>query len=331
LVLVLLGAGGIALALLPAARAAQPPRPAAPPAPPATRPIFDALLHPNRPRDRGGLPLPLVKGTKPFICFTMGAFWADSDKAHDGDPTPGARAAAATALRQRSPSALDLEWISDTPWPDARSHDDERLKRELDIRVKILDVFRAHSGKMPTGLWAILPVYDFYVPMRYEMGRVDRAAGKHYWLTEEWPTVHEPNFRRWQKANDVNRAAVIDHVDFLCPALYTVYPGIPEWEHFARATLRESARLAGGKPVYPFLCPYYTEFTDPKELRLKPIPREFFRLQVELCLQEADGCVLWGGVTQQWDPQEPWVLGLRDAIAARDAGKIWATTKPVGK
>lgn len=118
-----------------------------------------------------------------------------------------------------------------------------------------------------------------------------------------WPVVlnKADALAEWWGIN--RRSAIIAaKVDYLFPSLYTFYDDPSGWELAALATLKEARQY--NKPVYPFLWP---EFHDSnKKLAGTQVPREFWRRQLEVCRQHADGLVLWGGFKQLWDEEAPW-------------------------
>jgi hypothetical protein len=113
----------------------------------------------------------------------------------------------------------------------------------------------------------------------------------------------------WRAMNRRSRA-IADKVDYLFPSLYTFYNDPRGWETNARAVLKEARQL--GKPVYPFLWP---EFHDSNaQLKFQQIPAEFWRRELEVCRECADGLVLWGGFKEPWDEEAPWWLETRSFV-----------------
>ena len=119
------------------------------------------------------------------------------------------------------------------------------------------------------GLYSILPVRNYF-----------HAVG-------------EKDFAEWQGWNDeVTRIA--DHADVLFPSIYTfssVFEGsadaITDWQDYAIANINEAKRIAPGKPVYPFLWPWYHPSAR------TPIDGFFWTIQMETCEEHADGFVIW--------------------------------------
>jgi len=103
---------------------------------------------------------------------------------------------------------------------------------------------------------------------------------------------------------EVNRrsAAIADKVDYLFPSAYTFYDDLKGWEIAARATIKEARQY--GKPIYPFLCPWYHDSNV--KLKGQRVPRDFWRHQLEVCREHADGVVLWGGYKELWDEEADW-------------------------
>jgi hypothetical protein len=93
------------------------------------------------------------------------------------------------------------------------------------------------------------------------------------------------------------------------PSLYTFYDSPhdrSDWVRWARMTLTEARRY--GKPVYPFLWPQFHE-SDPK-VAGKPVPGDYWQMELETVHPLADGIILWGGWSNgrqtPWDEQTEW-------------------------
>jgi len=117
-----------------------------------------------------------------------------------------------------------------------------------------------------------------------------------------WPLLrHDDAYDEWQK---VNRELVplSRSVDAVFPSLYTFYDDMGGWKIYARQTLAEAHRY--GKPVYVFLWPQFHD-SNP-ELRGRYLPRAFWRMELDLCAELADGVVLWGGWQAPWEEHAAW-------------------------
>jgi hypothetical protein len=146
--------------------------------------------------------------------------------------------------------------------------------------AELMQRMKEINPEIKTGYYSIVPKRD-------------------YWRAKENPGSKE--YREWQREND-QLQPVADNVDYLFPSLYTFYDYQPGWVAYAEANIAEARRLAKGKPVYVFLWPSYHESNA--QLKGKPIPADFWRLQLETAKRLADGVVIWGG--SKWDPEAPW-------------------------
>ncbi len=113
----------------------------------------------------------------------------------------------------------------------------------------------------------------------------------------------------WRRSNELSRP-MADHVDFVLPSIYTFYEDREGWKRAALVTL-EAARQFG-KPVYAFIWWEYHE-GNPK-LAGQPLPRDYWRMQLEFVREHADGVVIWGGYQKAWDPNAPWWLETQDFL-----------------
>ena len=72
-----------------------------------------------------------------------------------------------------------------------------------------------------------------------------------------------PAYKQWQERNDIVADAMLDSVDVIFPSLYVLHLGEDNetteerWKTFATESIRESRRIAEGRPVVPFLMLYY--------------------------------------------------------------------------
>ena len=134
-----------------------------------------------------------------------------------------------------------------------------------------------------------------------------------YWT----PVENNPaKMRAWAEANDALKG-LASHVDVIYPSLYTFYDDPEGWKKFAKANLQEAKRY--GKPVYAFLWPMYHDSN--KLLSGKPIPADVWRMQLETCLEYADGVVIWGGYKELWNEEAGWWKETKAFLARIEAGK----------
>lgn len=110
-------------------------------------------------------------------------------------------------------------------------------------------------------------------------------------------------YQDWQAAND-DMQSVADVVDFLAPEIYSpTYPTYNSYRLFAEGNIREANRLAANSgraiPVYPFI--WYRNSGDtidnPVDLQVNT---------VKICLEQADGLIIWSKYADQWDEHRSW-------------------------
>jgi len=151
-------------------------------------------------------------------------------------------------------------------------------RQNIEKLTRVIDLARHAAPHAQLGFYGILPGITY------------------------WPLFrHDAEYRDWL---DGNRALdpLAGHVDAIFPSLYTYYDDLEGWKNYARQTLSEARRY--GKPVYVFLWPQFHD-SNP-DLRGKELPRAFWRSELDLCAQMADGIVLWGGWQGQWDERASW-------------------------
>lgn len=162
-------------------------------------------------------------------------------------------------------------------------------------RDKIVQIFewaRPILSKQQYGLYAYLPLRDYWSPVGADP--VDIAA--------------------WRTANDL-LAPLVTKVRALYPSLYTFYDDPAGWVTYAEANIAEAKRIAGGRPIYPFLWPQYHE-SAPGGLAGTFIAGDYWRLQLETVhASGADGIVIWSDASQAWNASADWWLETLAFIA----------------
>jgi len=109
------------------------------------------------------------------------------------------------------------------------------------------------------------------------------------------------------KADNDMLNSLSDHVDCYFPDFYARNSTIAEWTTRSTNIIAELARIDGTRPVYPFVYPYYT--TGGAE-----ISTANWRTILDFCLNNADGLVLWGGLTA-WPTGANWITETLDFLA----------------
>jgi hypothetical protein len=197
------------------------------------------------------------------------------------------------------PVVIDIEH-----WPtDIRTASEEAVTESLQKLIEVLDWMRDERPTLKLGVYSLLPVRDYWVPVTYLKAKQDPSTprGKIDQLARDYD--------RWSRATDFVRERLAAKVDFVCPSLYTFYDDEAGWELYARANLEESHKA--GKPVYPFLWMQYHGETG---VGGKFIGADVWRRQLDVCRSHADGVVIWGGWKRRWDENAPWWQATEDFV-----------------
>jgi hypothetical protein len=145
------------------------------------------------------------------------------------------------------------------------------------------------------------------------IGFYDVIPKRHY-----WPAQSDPNssdYTNWQNANNV-LFPIGDAVDVCHPSLYTFYDDQAGWVRFAKAMIAECRRIAPGKPVIPVIWPQYHPSNS--DLKYQYISRTYWRKQLDVLREHADGISIWGGWqggTLSWNDSFPWWQETQNFIA----------------
>lgn len=119
-----------------------------------------------------------------------------------------------------------------------------------------------------------------------------------YWAI----VLHDPTlYPAWRRANEA-LSPLAAAVDVLFPSLYTFYDDPTGWMKAAMEIL--TAARDYRKPVYPFLWFQYHD-SNPT-LTGHDLPGDAWSREMQFCLDNADGFVIWGGAGQEWDPKAQW-------------------------
>jgi hypothetical protein len=182
---------------------------------------------------------------------------------------------------------IDLElWISE--W---RGYD---VADYIGHYTTVHEWFKSAAPDVPVGFYDVIPK-------------------RHY-----WPAQSDPNssdYTNWQNANNV-LFPIGEAVDVCHPSLYTFYDDQAGWVRFAKAMIAECRRIAPGKPVIPVIWPQYHPSNS--SLRYQYVSPTYWRAQLEVLREHADGISIWGGWHSgalQWDSSAPWWHETLDFIA----------------
>jgi hypothetical protein len=158
--------------------------------------------------------------------------------------------------------------------------DDKTIQANTKKLTQIAQWVRSERPDLKFGYYALLPITTF-------------------WFRNE----------TWRKYNDTLKP-VAQYVDYVFPDLYTFYDDPKGWIEQAKDSIAEARKYK--KPVYIFLMPTFHSGGD-AGLSGKFISGDYWRKQLEIAYQYADGAVLWG-----WYPDQRW-----ETIASETDPKNW--------
>lgn len=235
--------------------------------------VFDGTLY-------AGKPDLSAHGIRPVSIAYAGQFGARWHKSSDTLPDKTVvQQVARQALTQNVPVVIDIEH-----WPLVGAP--TQVRASLSKYMTVLQWFKEAAPGLPVGYYGAPPIRDYWKSLKSPMSK-------------EWAS--------FAKENDQLRP-LAGAVDIIFPSLYTYYTDRGGWVRYAYAQIAEARRNANGKPVYVFLWPQYHD-SNPS-LAWAHIPPDFWRLQLQMAKQYADGIVIWGGWGPkgrvQWDENAAW-------------------------
>lgn len=190
-------------------------------------------------------------------------------------------------LRRQNPDVLviDIE-----RWPlDAKTTVAERTATINKLK-KVINLVRSEMPRLKIGMYMLMPERNYLAPT----GDPKKSASR----TTKW------------RERNLQLMPLADAVDIIFPSLYTFEENVDKWNKYAIANL-EAAKVYG-KPVWPFL---WMKYRDGKT----DIPAAFWRNQLEVVYQHADGAVLWSMASSRikFDATAPWFRETSSFLKAK--------------
>lgn len=188
------------------------------------------------------------------------------------------------------PYILDIEC-----WNVRPNVSDMEADANIDKLILVIKTLKEARPDLKFGYYGELPTRDYVSPKP--------AIGIKY--------------QKWHNSN-VRLKRLAEHVDVICPDLYTHFDDVEGWKQYASAAVKE-ARMYG-KPIYPFI---WMEFHDAHEERKgKYIDARFWEQQLLHLNKIADGIIIWGGrdvtvqphTSKEWNEYDPWWITTKDFI-----------------
>ena len=188
---------------------------------------------------------------------------------------------------------IDIEnWPLSTRWANQ-----EVVNESIEKYKTVIDWAKKCRVDLKFGFYGQIPISDHQLILKGENSKENR-----FWVQQHDATIE-----------------LAKAVDALFPSLYTVYDEEYKWEILAKEYIKMARKLANGKPVYAYIWPQYHEGN--KEKKGTFINRRFWRKQLELVYELADGAVVWGGWNNgpmKWNENEEWWLETKEFISSKN-------------
>ncbi len=208
---------------------------------------------------------------------------------------PATRMVARRAADRRQILCIDIEHFPE----DIRRDKPDDVQKTIDMYAQIVAWVRDERPEVKLGFYGSFPRREYWAAVNYLRALEHRGEP---WWDQRFPE-YEKHFKQWQAANDIFRP-LAEKCDYIFPSIYTYYDTPKDWPYYAKANILESRRY--NKPVIPFI---WMEYHNSTPLKGQKIPANFWQLQLATCRQDADGLVIWGGVSYLTEPKgvkEPW-------------------------
>ena len=231
-------------------------------------------------------------GMKPAYIVDRG-FWVDESTRQAVDP------AKLTRRLKEFPASdglivLDVEHLPLTGQPAS-------VAKSLSMMRQLAEKSRDSGSGRKIGYYGLLPLSEYWRPINGLPGG---------------------GFTDWRRDN-ARIAGLGRSIDVNLPSLYTFYPDRKGWVQQAEILVCEARRISD-KPVYAFVWP---EYHDSTEQAGRPVPGDYWRLQLQTLRRIADGVVIWGGYdlknqrAYKWNPDaEWWIVTRQELVDRQEAG-----------
>lgn len=199
-------------------------------------------------------------------------------------------ATAATVLGEGvtadDPVILDIEAYS----LDIRATSEGAVTANQEKMRQALAWFKAAAPSLTVGYYAYPPLRDYFTP-------VLRVPA---------------NVAAWKNA-DTFLQPLANAGDALFPSLYTFFQDQAGWVTYAYENIAEAKRLAGGKPVIPFIWPQIHSV----EMTGDFLSGAYWTLILNT-IREAgcQGAIIWGPPNVAWDDEAEWWVATKAFLEA---------------
>ncbi len=234
--------------------------------------VFDGTLYRHKPDL-------LRYGIQPIRIIYEGQLW---NPGQDKDQLPERGLVRRLALEAKAAgtvTVLDIEH-----WP--LRGDPGIVESSLTKYLTVLRWFRQAAPHLEVGYYGTPPIIDYWRAIK---------------------DISSSEYLAWQTENN-RLAPLAEQTSALFPSLYTFYADRRGWGIYAVNQITEARRYSGELPVYVFLWPQYHESNQ--VLGGRDLDPGYWKLQLEMASQYADGIVIWGGWGRDgpvdWNDHAPW-------------------------
>ena len=252
--------------------------------------IFDGLAYKNKP-DLSNAGLSKIR-----IAYTA-EIW-DGATARD-NPNEAAVKKLARNADPTVPLVLDIEhWKV--------QGDNAEVDSTISKLIQVITWIHESNPSVKVGFYGLMPISDAWLELNYALAKNDPKIRDAAGLVRAYEEKYRESDRRMRR--------LAEHVDFVCPVLYTYYTlggGAAKyqssWDVAATNAIREAKQYE--KPVYAFTWPQFDEVKSENGDN-EFIPANFWKHQVELIRQNgAQGVIIWGSPTFRrdgWNGNDSW-------------------------
>jgi hypothetical protein len=223
---------------------------------------------------------------------------------------PGANANEAGVrqlAREVADSGHDLIVFDNETWHfDIRGYSRAVVDKTIADMKQVISWVRSERPQLKVGIYGYMSQSDDNSSFVWKLGS-DTAAAGDVWYQNNMQNFAQ-RFAPWQATSEYLRP-LADSVDYMFPVLYTGTTDMDQWDRTAKSTIEDSRRY--GKPVIPFLMPYYHEGAG-GSLAGTELPTEYWQRQLDLVRQYADGAVIW--TSQTAANNQAWVSTLLSTV-----------------
>ena len=240
-------------------------------------------------------------------------------------PTPGPVASelgVRALARDVTDAGINLVIFDNETWHfDVRFYSRQQVDKSIADMRQAIGWLRDERPQLKVGIYGYMSQSDDYAATIWS-GDIQNLAQTDPWYAASLPKFAE-RIADWQATSDY-LSPLANDVDYMFPALYTGTTDPNSWADVARNTIEDSRRY--GKPVIPFIWPYYHEGIG-NSLGGTELPQGYWQRQLDTVRDFADGAVIWN--QHAVIGNEPWVASTLAKVAEESgSSQVLAVPSP---